>query len=290
MQAVKIQRAGAGWNVIEIVENNKRKSPTEPSIGTVHLVGAGPGHIDYLTLKAYRLLRQAEVVVHDRLVSREILDLAPKEARRIFVGKAPNYHPMPQEEISRLLVRLARSGHEVVRLKGGDPFIFGRGSEEAAELARENVPFEVVPGITAASGCLATLGVPLTHRGVATGVRFVTGHCRKGVDLNLNWHSLADSRTTLVVYMGLANIEEMSRSLQAAGLPGDTAALAVSSGTTPKQQTCRTTLAGLPADIAAARLQAPVLIVIGQVVSSAEASGIANFPVSDFVQEVVLGG
>lgn len=276
--------------VMEVVDKSERKNLSEPSIGTVHLVGAGPGNIDHLTLKAYRLLCQAEVIVYDRLVSGEVLDLAPRDAQRIFVGKAPNCHSMPQEEISRLLVRLARSGREVIRLKGGDPFIFGRGSEEAAELAREGIPFDVVPGITAASGCLAALGVPLTHRGVATGVRFVTGHCRKGVDLDLNWRSLADPKTTLVVYMGLANVEEMSRSLQAAGLPGDTPALAVSSGTTPQQQTCRTTLAGLSADLAAAQLRAPVLMVIGQVVVTAEASGIASYLVSDDVREAVVGG
>lgn len=274
---------------MKIVDREVKKGSSEHSVGTVHLVGAGPGHLDYLTLRAYRLLKRAEVVVYDRLVSPEVLELVPGGAKRIFVGKAPSQHSMPQEEISRLLVRLARGGQDVIRLKGGDPFIFGRGSEEAQELVREGVPFEVVPGITAASGCLASLGIPLTHRGVATGVRFVTGHCRKGVDLDLNWSSLADPKTTLAVYMGLANVTEMSNSLQAAGLPADTPALAISSGTTPQQKTCRTTLSRLPEDIAAADLSAPVLMVIGQVVQVAEDAGIGSFAAWQELQEAALG-
>lgn len=248
--------------------------------GCVYLVGAGPGAADLLTVRAHRLIAQAEVLVYDRLVSEEVLDLAPPTATRLFVGKAAFRHSLSQKEINALLVQLAGNGHEVVRLKGGDPFIFGRGGEEAEYLVRHGIPFEVVPGITAASGCATSLGIPLTHRGVATGARFVTGHCRDGVDLDLdlNWDSLADPQTTLVVYMGLANAPRMSKRLQAAGLPPDTPALAIASGTTPQQRVCRTTLQGLSDDVAAAGLSAPVLLVIGKVVQEAERIGICSVP------------
>lgn len=261
-------------------ESRREKKP-----GIVYLVGAGPGDVDLLTIRAHRLIREADVLVYDRLVADDILELAPATTVRVFVGKAPSRHSLPQEEINRLLVRLAASGRNVVRLKGGDPFIFGRGGEEAEELARAGIPFEVVPGITAASGCLAALGIPLTHRGVATGARFVTGHCREGVDLDLNWQSLADPETTLVVYMGLANITLMSEQLMAAGLSSQTPALAISSGTTPKQTTCRSTLEGLPEDVVRDELSAPVLIVIGEVVEAAERAGISHVLVEQVTRE-----
>jgi uroporphyrin-III C-methyltransferase len=249
--------------------------------GCVYLVGAGPGDPDLLTVRALRLIQEARILVYDRLVSDEVLALASSSATRIFVGKCTARHAMTQDEINALLVELADRGDDVVRLKGGDPFVFGRGGEEAEYLVRHGVPFDVVPGITAASGCTAALGIPLTHRGVATGARFVTGHCRDGVnlDLALNWNSLADPATTLVVYMGLANSSHMSRRLQAAGLPPDTPVLAISSGTTPQQRTCRTTLHRLPDDLVAAGLSAPVLLVIGEVVAEAERIGISNVPV-----------
>ncbi len=259
----------------------------EKTPGTVYLVGAGPGDADLLTVRAHRLIEQAEVLVYDRLVAEEILELSSQSAVRVFVGKSPSRHTLPQEEINSLLVRLASSGRNVVRLKGGDPFIFGRGGEEAEELARAGIPFEVVPGITAASGCLAGLGIPLTHRGVATGARFVTGHCREGVPLELNWKSLADPETTLVIYMGLSNIAIMTEQLAAAGLSPETPALAVSSGTTPRQKTCRGTLATLPEDVERDGLTAPVLIVIGQVVEAAERSGISQVLVERAVKEAV---
>ena len=263
--------------------------PSETGKGTVYLVGAGPGDADLLTVRAQRLIQEADVLVYDRLVSEEILDLSPQDTARVFVGKSPSRHTLPQEEINRLLVRLAGSGRDVVRLKGGDPFIFGRGGEEAEELARAGIPFEVVPGITAASGCLAALRVPLTHRGVATGARFVTGHCREGVALDLNWDSLADPDTTLVIYMGLSNITVMTEQLMAAGLQPDTPALAVSAGTTPRQQTCRSTLGGLPEDVVSDGLSAPVLIVIGRVVEAAEVAGISQVLVERAVKEAVPG-
>jgi uroporphyrin-III C-methyltransferase/precorrin-2 dehydrogenase/sirohydrochlorin ferrochelatase/uroporphyrin-III C-methyltransferase len=242
---------------------------TAKRVAEVFIVGAGPGDPELLTLKAHRLLSTAEVVVYDRLVSKEILDLAPAGAMRIYAGKAPGAHHLPQDEINALLVRLARTGRAVVRLKGGDPFVFGRGSEEAAYLAEAGIAVSVVPGITAAAGCAAAAGIPLSHRGVATGVRFVTGHCREGVPLDLNWRSLADPETTLVVYMGLANIEKMCRELIQAGLPAETPAVAISKGTTAAERRCQASLEVLPQAVRSAALVAPVLLIVGRVVEMA---------------------
>ena len=241
---------------------------TETATPWVYLVGAGPGDPELLTLKAARVLGQADVVVYDRLVADGVLDLVPRGAMRIFVGKASAAHHRSQAEINDLLLRLARPGRVVVRLKGGDPFVFGRGSEEAAHLAAHGVPFMAIPGVTAAAGCAAATGIPLTHRGLASGVRFLTGHCRTGVGLDLNWQSLADPDTTLVVYMGLANLPEISARLIAAGLPATTPAAAIASGTTPEQRICSATLCELPERVRAEALQAPVLIVIGRVVEA----------------------
>lgn len=242
-------------------------------VALVYLVGAGPGDPELLTVKAQRLLREAEVVVYDRLVSAAVLELAPPGAMRVDVGKRRGCHSRSQDEINALLVRLARAGRRVVRLKGGDPFVFGRGSEEADHLARHGVPFEVVPGITAAAGCAAAAGIPLTHRGVASGVRFVTGHCREDRELDLNWASLADPDTTLVVYMGLANLARIVERLIAAGLPAETPAVAIADGTTPTERRCRASLAELPAKAAQAELGAPVLVIVGRVVALAETWG-----------------
>jgi uroporphyrin-III C-methyltransferase/precorrin-2 dehydrogenase/sirohydrochlorin ferrochelatase/uroporphyrin-III C-methyltransferase len=232
----------------------------------VYLVGAGPGDPELLTLKARRLLDEADVVVYDRLVSPRVLDMIPPGCTRIFVGKAASHHHMPQEEINDLLVNLGRAGHTVVRLKGGDPFIFGRGSEEALHLARHSIPFEVIPGITAASGISAALGIPLTHRGMATGVRLVTGHCRTDVDLDLDWQGLAEADTTLVFYMGKANLPQIVERLTAAGLSPDIPAAAVSAGTVSGQRQCATTLSRLPALVDELTFQSPILFVIGEVV------------------------
>jgi uroporphyrin-III C-methyltransferase/precorrin-2 dehydrogenase/sirohydrochlorin ferrochelatase/uroporphyrin-III C-methyltransferase len=238
--------------------------------GHVYLVGAGPGDPDLLTIKALRLIQAADVVVYDRLVSQAVLDLIPQGATRIFAGKASRQHAIPQEEINELLVNLARSGRTVVRLKGGDPFVFGRGSEEAVHLARNGITFEVVPGITASSGCSAYAGIPLTHRGLARSVRFVTGHAQEGVGLDLNWAKMADPDCTLVIYMGLTNLERIVAELTAAGLPADTPAAAIENGTTADQRTLVSSLAELPARVAAAGFQAPTLLVIGKVATLAE--------------------
>lgn len=239
----------------------------------VFIVGAGPGDPGLLTLKAAECLKKADVVVYDRLVSDEILSMVPDHAEKIFAGKAARDHFMPQDEINRTLVELAKQDKTVVRLKGGDPFIFGRGSEEAMELAEHDIDFEIVPGITASAGCGAYAGIPLTHRGLVTGVRFVTGHCREGQHLDLNWQSMADPNTTLVIYMGLINIEKISTELMKAGLPGDTPAAGVERGTTPDQRTILTTLEKLPDCIHRAELKAPSLLIIGKVVDLAKTIG-----------------
>ncbi|MCC6948438.1 MAG: uroporphyrinogen-III C-methyltransferase [Bradyrhizobiaceae bacterium] len=239
------------------------------NVGKVLLVGAGPGDPELLTLKAARVIRSADVIVYDRLVPAGILDLIPEGAARINVGKHAGNHPVPQHEINQLLVRLARSGRTVVRLKGGDPFIFARGCEEASELERAGIPYEVIPGITAAQGCAAALRIPLTHRGLATGVRFVTGHCRGDEPLSLDWASLADADTTLVVYMGLANIERIARELIAHGLPADTPSCAIHEGTTSRERRICAPLALLPAAVRAAAFDSPVLFIIGRVAAFA---------------------
>lgn len=220
-----------------------------------------------MTLKGLRILRSAEVVIYDRLISDDILAEVPPDASRIYVGKEGGTHSLPQAETTELMLSLAREGKRVVRLKGGDPYIFGRGGEEALALAEAGIDFEVVPGITAASGILGSLGVPLTHRGVANGVRFVTAQCGKDVPLALNWQSLADPDTTLVVYMGLAKLPEISRNLIQAGMPADLPAMAVSKGTLDDQKVCVGTLASLPEDVVSMALAPPVLIVFGRVVS-----------------------
>lgn len=236
----------------------------------VYLVGAGPGDPELLTRKAERLLRQADAVVYDRLVGDGVLDLVPRGATRLYVGKATRAHHLKQAEINELLVRLARPDRSVVRLKGGDPFIFGRGFEEADHLRAHGVPYEVVPGVTAASGCAASAGFPLTHRGVAGSVRLITGHCRNNQELELDWAGLADPDSTLVIYMGLGNAEQISTRLIEHGLPASTPAALIENGTTATERVFRTTLGGLAQTLDEERVHAPVLIVIGRVVSLAQ--------------------
>ena len=239
------------------------------SVGKVYLVGAGPGDPELLTLKAARVIREADVVVYDRLVTDSILATIGDGAARINVGKQATFHPVPQEEINQMLVRLGRAGRTVVRLKGGDPFIFGRGSEEAVELERAGIPYEVIPGITAAQGCAASARIPLTHRGLATGVRYVTGHRKANEPLDLDWATLADPQTTLVVYMGFANIEEIAGKLIAHGMPPDMPVLAVCQGTTPHEQRLCTWLAALPAAAKEQGFAGAMLFIIGRVAAMA---------------------
>jgi uroporphyrin-III C-methyltransferase len=235
--------------------------------GFVSLVGSGPGDPELLTVKALRLLQQAEVVVFDRLVSTDILALIPHGVGQISVGKSPGKHCVPQEQINDIIVSLARSGRRVVRLKGGDPYIFGRGGEEALQLRHHDIPFEVVPGVTAAAGCSSYAGIPLTHRGLNHGVRFITGHSQNNDPLTLDWNKLADPDCTLVIYMGLASLQLICTELVKAGLPASTPAAAIHGGSTARQRKVIATLADLADAVKRADLQSPVTTIIGDVVT-----------------------
>jgi uroporphyrin-III C-methyltransferase / precorrin-2 dehydrogenase / sirohydrochlorin ferrochelatase len=233
--------------------------------GEVYLVGAGPGEPDLLTLRALKLILRAEVVLYDKLVSPEILALLPANAERIYVGKARANHAMRQETINALLVEHALGGKRVLRLKGGDPFIFGRGGEEIATLSDHGIPFEVVPGITAALGASAYAGIPLTHRDYAQSCVFVTGNLKDG-SMDLDWPALARPRQTIVVYMGLPGLPLLCRELVAHGLPARTRAAVVQQGTMASQRVVTGSLASLPGRVEKANLHAPTLIIVGNVV------------------------
>jgi uroporphyrin-III C-methyltransferase len=237
--------------------------------GIVYLVGAGPGDPDLLTVKALRLLQDADVIVYDRLVAPEIMALIPSGVARIAVGKAPGHHCMAQQQINELLVNLAQRSRRIVRLKGGDPFIFGRGSEEALTLRKAGIRFEVVPGVTAAAAATAYAGIPLTHRAMSRSVRLLTGHLRDDEALDLDWQRVADPQTTLVIYMGLSNLGFIVDRLIDAGLAGQTPAAVVQEGSTPRQRTVFSSLADLPAAVSRAALASPVAIIIGETVTLA---------------------
>jgi len=240
-------------------------APRAPSRGAVRIVGAGPGSADLLTLRALDRLRDADVVVHDRLVDEAVLALAAPGARRICVGKAPGRHLWRQEEINALLLRLARGGERVVRLKGGDPLILGRGGEEVAYLRRAGVRVEIVPGVTAAAAAAATAAIPLTHRAAASSVTFVTGHGRDGLP-DLDWAALARLDGTLAVYMGVANAGMLARRLIAHGLAGATPVAVVEKASHPDQRVVEGDLQGLGVLIRDHRIAAPALILIGRAV------------------------
>ncbi len=237
----------------------------EQKVGEVYLIGGGPGDPDLLTFRALRLMQKADVVVHDRLISKEVLELTRRDAERIYVGKERDNHTVPQDQINQLLVDLAKQGKRVCRLKGGDPFVFGRGGEEIETLTENGVGFQVVPAITAALGASAYAGIPLTHRDYSQAAVFVTGHLKDG-SMNLNWPALAQPNQTVVFYMGLKGLPVICSTLMEHGMPSETPIALVQQATTPRQRVFTGTLGDMPERIANEEVKAPTLIIVGNVV------------------------
>ena len=252
----------------------------------VYLVGAGPGDPELLTVKALRLIQQVDVVVYDRLISEEILSLIPAGTSRIYVGKQAGNHIFNQQQINALLVQLAQDGRQVVRLKGGDPYTFGRGSEEAQALRDHAIDFEVIPGITAATACAAYAGIPLTHRGLARSVQFITGHLKQDDELSHDWVQLTDPQTTLVFYMGMYNLEEICNRLIEAGRNPTTPVAVVENGSTTQQRRLCSDLFNLPLAVEREGLGSPALIIVGEVVKLAETLDWFSPTIHPFDEEV----
>ncbi|KAJ6803414.1 siroheme uroporphyrinogen methyltransferase 1 [Iris pallida] len=252
-------------NLLKLLQ---QKNGGPRSLGRVCLVGTGPGDPDLLTVKAARAIETADLVLYDRLVSDEVLSLVGGSARMLYVGKTAGYHSRTQDEIHRLLLAFAEAGANVVRLKGGDPLVFGRGGEEMDFLQQQGIQVKVIPGITSASGIAAELGIPLTHRGVANSVRFLTGHSRSGgTDPLYVAEHAADPDSTLVIYMGLSTLPALALKLVNHGLPPDTPAVAVERGTTRQQRTVFSEIKDLVNEVKSAELVSPTLIIVGKVVA-----------------------
>ncbi|MBL4743644.1 MAG: uroporphyrinogen-III C-methyltransferase [Cycloclasticus sp.] len=257
---------GKHQEATEALENKLNNAADSTPTGKVYLVGAGPGDPELLTLKALRLMQLADTIIYDRLVSPEILNLSRRDARRIYVGKQRSHHSVPQQSINDLLVELAKKGQRVVRLKGGDPFMFGRGGEEMETLMDEGIGFEVVPGITAASGCASYSGIPLTHRDHAQSCMFVTGHLKDNT-VNLDWDQLAKPNQTIVIYMGLIGLRQITEKLIERKLPSSTPVALIQKGTTPEQLVIISDLEGIADKVDTLKPKPPTLIIIGSVVS-----------------------
>jgi uroporphyrin-III C-methyltransferase/precorrin-2 dehydrogenase/sirohydrochlorin ferrochelatase len=258
--------AGKEQAAEEMLRDNLQRGNAEGTPkGEVYLVGAGPGDPDLLTFRALRILQKADVIFYDRLITEEILNFARRDAERFYVGKQRAHHCVPQSDINHLLVENARQGKTVIRLKGGDPFIFGRGGEEATALAEAGVEFQVIPGITSASGCTAYAGIPLTHRDYAQACRFIAGHSRNG-ELNLNWQNLVVENETLVFYMGISNLSTICTKLIEHGLPKTFPAAVVEQGTTQRQRVLVADLQSLPDRVAGESMKSPGLVIVGRVV------------------------
>lgn len=263
---------GAREAMIEAIN----RSQTEEAAGVVHIVGAGPGDPDLLTLRALRLIQDADVILYDRLVGEDVLDLARRDAIRLYVGKAKADHAVPQAEIEARLIAYARAGKTVVRLKGGDPFVFGRGGEELEALRAAGVDVFVTPGITAATGCAAAAGMALTHRDRAQAVTFVTGHAKEGGEPDLDWAALASLGHTLVVYMGVSTADAIARRLVEAGRASETPVSLVENGTRPDQKIIKGALGDLGRLVADAGVEGPALLVIGEVAAFADGVGLTD--------------
>ncbi len=247
---------------------NDQHKPRAPRTGKVWLVGAGPGDADLLTVKALKAINAADIIFYDQLVSEEICALFPKNTPALYVGKVKNNHSIPQEDLNQLLVNQAQLGLNVCRIKGGDPFVFGRGGEELLELRNAGVEADVIPGITSASGCTTYADIPLTHRGISQGCTFVTGHAEK--TLNVNWNALAQLNHTLVFYMGLTRAGEISDNLLAGGLAADTPVAIIENGCRKDQRNVISTVADFPTDVLREQVKSPALIVVGKVVGLRE--------------------
>jgi uroporphyrin-III C-methyltransferase/precorrin-2 dehydrogenase/sirohydrochlorin ferrochelatase len=264
-QILSGQEAAARKSLDEVLADSSESTHR----GEVYLVGGGPGDPDLLTFRALRLMQQCDVCVYDKLVSPEVMELVRRDAELIYVGKSRDQHTLPQEEINALLARLALEGKRVLRLKGGDPFIFGRGGEEIETLMQHGVPFQVVPGITAANGVSSYAGIPLTHRDYAQACLFITGHLKEG-SLDLDWVAMSRPHQTVVIYMGLVGMAQICQQLIAHGVSPDMPAAVVQQGTTPRQRVVTATLKDLAAKVSEAKIKAPCLTIIGEVVQLRE--------------------